>query len=681
MRVLVLGASTQKVKVADKLIKTHDLSKILLSVGSKKLVTNAQALIIYYESQDDLKKMRKLLKIYLGVPIKFYIGNENPENFENYFNYEQVTELLAALQEQHKKIEESAEKIYNSLLDGKTDLTVEDMLQGLEENERDVIEEICVEYFAERKQDRDPKKVIVKKKKFLQWWSEGKIDKYEQIKFYIIDWVIQQLQKQGVDELHQKNYNSYVLKKKEIRILREHFESNFEFIIQPSAIKEESKDGKQPQLASQLFKAPAGGAVGGGKNMFLGKGLGLPAGQQPQPSPKEQKKMNFEEAKGKAKAKGETRQPVQKIGTLIDFKVTFFPSESDEKILYLKNLHMFEEDSWVSIGLKPKAKDLKSVIEDIEEMEYIKSLEEDYCPSIVVDGKKVRIGLESDKLDPFYDTYCEEGEQLERISQVLDDKSIEAVLEFQLQLTQKLDAILHSEDPIITEICKGLKIEGSLKFHNKQFRKVLEESTEIKWKDFSEKGEEEKKDDQPKDSQAESEQESESHEDKDSDDNDSDSDGYGEEESEEGYGNDSDNNDEDGDDEDDEESKSKFDLKSFFKYTLPLFMFKWKSKVEINPDINDIKAYCLKNQEESYLLGNFKKLVMSLNQTDLDEAAKQALQQKKKGTRRELLNYLSQEVGSEIEFAWRTSCFLLTGQVKTDEMGKVIKTLSNSKFF
>jgi hypothetical protein len=45
-------------------------------------------------------------------------------------------------------------------------MTVEDMLHGLEENERDVIEEICVEYFAEKKSDKDPSKVIVKEKKF-----------------------------------------------------------------------------------------------------------------------------------------------------------------------------------------------------------------------------------------------------------------------------------------------------------------------------------------------------------------------------------------------------------------------------------------------------------------------------------------------------------------------------------
>ena len=112
MRVLLIGASSLKVKVADKLVNTHELSKILLSVGSKKLVTNAQALIIYYESQDDLKKMRKLLKIYLGVPIKFYIGNENYEKFENFYNYHQVSDITKAIKDEYTKVQESAEKIY-----------------------------------------------------------------------------------------------------------------------------------------------------------------------------------------------------------------------------------------------------------------------------------------------------------------------------------------------------------------------------------------------------------------------------------------------------------------------------------------------------------------------------------------------------------------------------------------
>ena len=90
-------------------------------------------------------------------------------------------------------------------------------------------------------------------------------------------------------------------------------------------------------------------------------------------------------------------------------------------------------------------------------------------------------------------------------------------------------------------------------------------------------------------------------------------------------------------------------------------MFKWKSKVELNPDVNDIKAYCNKHFEESFLLGNFKKLVQHLKDTDLDEAAKQAILQKKKGTRKELLNYLTAEVGTEVEFTWMTSCFFISG--------------------
>jgi hypothetical protein len=46
----------------------------------------------------------------------------------------------------------------------------------------------------------------------------------------------------------------------------------------------------------------------------------------------------------------------------------------------------------------------------------------------------------------------------------------------------------------------------------------------------------------------------------------------------------------------------------------------------------------------------------------------------------ELLNYLTQETGAEVEFAWMTSCFFIQGQIKTDDMGKVIKILSNAKF-
>ena len=41
MRVIVLAATSQKAAIADKLIEQKDLSKIVLSVSSKKLVPQA----------------------------------------------------------------------------------------------------------------------------------------------------------------------------------------------------------------------------------------------------------------------------------------------------------------------------------------------------------------------------------------------------------------------------------------------------------------------------------------------------------------------------------------------------------------------------------------------------------------------------------------------------------------
>lgn len=105
MRVLILASSAQKAKVADKLIKSQILSKVMISVGSKKLITNAQALIIYYESLDDLKKMKKLLKIYMGVPLKFYFGNEKPTETETkFYTYHQSADMVTAMQEEYTKV-------------------------------------------------------------------------------------------------------------------------------------------------------------------------------------------------------------------------------------------------------------------------------------------------------------------------------------------------------------------------------------------------------------------------------------------------------------------------------------------------------------------------------------------------------------------------------------------------
>ena len=96
---------------------------------------------------------------------------------------------------------------------------------------------------------------------------------------------------------------------------------------------------------------------------------------------------------------------------MIDLKVTFFPDGSEDQILYLKNLHMFQSNSWASIALKPRAKDLKSVIEDLTQMEYLNNIEE-YETSIVLDGRKVRIGFSSWKLDYLSNKHQETSEAL-----------------------------------------------------------------------------------------------------------------------------------------------------------------------------------------------------------------------------------------------------------------------------
>lgn len=131
---------------------------------------------------------------------------------------------------------------------------------------------------------------------------------------------------------------------------------------------------------------------------------------------------------------------VQRDGTTIQMKFTFFPEQDEDKILYYSKLHSFDENQWVSFGIKPKAKDLKSVVEDLNRMEFLKNIES-YTSSIALDGRKVRIGFESEKLDPFYEKYAEQGEALKSLSTV-GDKTVQLEFEFTIATTQKLETIL-----------------------------------------------------------------------------------------------------------------------------------------------------------------------------------------------------------------------------------------------
>ena len=121
-------------------------------------------------------------------------------------------------------------------------------------------------------------------------------------------------------------------------------------------------------------------------------------------------------------------------------------------------------------------------------------------------------------------------------------------------------------------------------------------------------------------------------------------------------------------------------MKRILSNVLPSFLFKWDGHIKMTPDLAEIKTYCQKNAEDSFLLHSYKGMAMYLNEVDIAEQDKLGAQAKKNGNRREVLSYLVAEAGSEIEVAWMTSCFYLQAQIKTDDIGKVIRYLTNGKF-
>jgi hypothetical protein len=87
MKVIIIAANASKAAIADSLVQDEKLSKVLLTISSKKLVEEAQALIIYFESKEDLNRLENILKIYTGVPLKFYFGDKPHRNFQHFFHF------------------------------------------------------------------------------------------------------------------------------------------------------------------------------------------------------------------------------------------------------------------------------------------------------------------------------------------------------------------------------------------------------------------------------------------------------------------------------------------------------------------------------------------------------------------------------------------------------------------
>lgn len=74
------------------------ISKVVISLSSKKLVNQAHAIVIYYESKKDLEKLKNLIEIYKGVPLKLYFGNHPYDNVNPFFDYGDPSSLVKALE-------------------------------------------------------------------------------------------------------------------------------------------------------------------------------------------------------------------------------------------------------------------------------------------------------------------------------------------------------------------------------------------------------------------------------------------------------------------------------------------------------------------------------------------------------------------------------------------------------
>ena len=239
---------------------------------------------MYYESKEDLKKLKTLINIYLGVPLKFYFGPQmySKKMEGKFFDLQHAPLLMQALKQSFQQVEDSADEIYEWIKDcqgkgaSEEEITVDDLLSGLDENKKDVIEEKCVELFTVPNKKRQQKgvtenaagskQVKIPKKKFKEWWTEGNLDAFETIKYYMMEGIISKMKEklQESQDLLQvdrrqgaiQKFQAYQDKKEKIQILDKHFENNFAFIVktQPQEAKQEEAKKKEQKGATATDK-------------------------------------------------------------------------------------------------------------------------------------------------------------------------------------------------------------------------------------------------------------------------------------------------------------------------------------------------------------------------------------------------------------------------------------------
>lgn len=244
----------------------------MLSVSSKKLVSQAQGVVVYFESQDDLEKLGKLLQIYSGVPLKVYFGPKRYANFQHFFRFEEAGDLVETLCRGFEQLTDCAEQIYTRVLKKEPDgrVTVDSMIREMPKS-KDIIEEDCVALFQKKtkgkkqtatKGDDIGKDVVVGKQKFCNWWREGKLDEFEKIKYYLIGWMIRQIKQNKMDPAaakHVKEFRSYLQKRKEIKILQDHYDNNFTLKVEGFQAKETATAATASKVQEE--KKTAGGIL------------------------------------------------------------------------------------------------------------------------------------------------------------------------------------------------------------------------------------------------------------------------------------------------------------------------------------------------------------------------------------------------------------------------------------
>lgn len=106
-----------------------------------------------------------------------------------------------------------------------------------------MIEEKCVDLFSEKKGPQLSAELTkVPKDKFIYWWSQGKLDGFEIIKYYLIGWILAEIDKRHsglIVEMEEglsgkmfkqdiyKYFKDYDVKNSRQKKLTENYECNF----------------------------------------------------------------------------------------------------------------------------------------------------------------------------------------------------------------------------------------------------------------------------------------------------------------------------------------------------------------------------------------------------------------------------------------------------------------------